>query len=278
MVHIEDNKYPLSEFCIDGLEFREAGSVLEAMRSFKQGAETGCVTSIFMYASSCWNEVKQPHWTVPWLLEGSIRGHVESAKTLGLTCYRQADPSIPHALLHYWMQMTYVWMDSDNVLRNGEGPKENSKEYKKITGRYCTVCLKTDDSETTTTLQKCAKCRVYFYCGRECQLIHWKKGKHSGECKQLKILKEYHRPYANEIREAFISGDENKINSIQPILQELRNKLGLTRPQKEYEEFMAPIIGDNSSNGDHCLAVDPYKLVVARSDGTVHLGSLDRLL
>ena len=78
------------------------------------------------------------------LLEGAIDsrscGVCKSIVGADLS-YMPANPSVPHALMHhYWMKMTYILdVESDNVLRNGEGPKENSnKEYKNITDwRYC---------------------------------------------------------------------------------------------------------------------------------------------
>ncbi len=36
----------------------------------------------------------------------------------------------------------------------------------------------------TGKLSKCSRCNVAKYCGRDCQLAHWKAG-HKAECKAL---------------------------------------------------------------------------------------------
>ena len=120
---------------------------------------------------------------------------------------------------------------------------------------YATSCK--EESETLT-LTRCSLCKIYFYCGKDCQVIDWKHGKHSRECKQLEILKKYNRPYANEIGKGLKRGD-NPCDT--PALQKLRKKLRLTRPREDYEEYLS----NNYPN--------PYELIHARKDGTVHIGS-----
>ena len=47
-------------------------------------------------------------------------------------------------------------------------------------GRTCSGC-----GGLAVELKKCSGCRVAEYCGRECQLAHWKQGGHKHECAAL---------------------------------------------------------------------------------------------
>jgi len=94
------------------------------------------------------------------------------------------------------------------------------------------------------------------------------------ECRQFMILKEYFKPrYAREIREAIISGVDPK--NI-PRLQTLRTQLGLNRPKEDYEELVLCLNDNNNNNTSNRL--DPYKYLVARKDGTVHIGSTPNII
>ena len=118
--------------------------------------------------------------------------------------------------------------------------------------RSCAICGK-EDTETLT-LKQCVGCSACCYCGQECQSAHWEEHNHRSECKQLKILNKYHKPYAKEIREAVIRGDTNI-----PALEKLRYKLGLSRPLEDYVDL------DLSDRGINFRA--------ARKDGTLWAGS-----
>jgi hypothetical protein len=47
-------------------------------------------------------------------------------------------------------------------------------------GRACSGC-----GGLAVELKKCSGCRVAEYCGRDCQLAHWKQGRHKHECTAL---------------------------------------------------------------------------------------------
>ena len=142
------------------------------------------------------------------------------------------------------------WSDSSIV------DKSTRKEVKKYINRICFVCHKKDTE--TLTLQQCSGCSSYCYCSQECQTIHHKSG-HKGECKQLHILNKYHKMYAKGIRAASIRGDTHQA------LKKLRKKLGLSRPEEEYQELKRGIREGK--------IINPYECVVARNDGTVRIGS-----
>ena len=71
-----------------------------------------------------------------------------------------------------------------------------------------------------------------------------------------------------------MSGDDPK--SIIP-LQKLRNKLGLTRPRKEYEEYLHLKNLDNdldtSTSTTNDDTINPHTLLIPRNNGTVYVGS-----
>jgi hypothetical protein len=56
----------------------------------------------------------------------------------------------------------------------------------KMSEESCTQCGK---SGQDTTLQRCTSCKVTVYCGRQCQLEHWKK--HKTHCKGMGKLREW---------------------------------------------------------------------------------------
>ena len=115
----------------------------------------------------------------------------------------------------------------------------------------CDICMK-EDTETLT-LKQCMGCITYCYCSEVSQNKHWVAG-HKGECKQLKILNKHHKRHAKEIREASIRGE------IHPALEQLRHKLGLSRPTDNYQELKM---------GTHEKSLHPLQHIFARDDGTV---------
>ena len=143
------------------------------------------------------------------------------------------------------------------------------------------------------------------------------------------LLKKYHEPYARDIRDAFVykgksnngsnkkKGKRNKKvgkstkaaaaaaattdrrNTIVPELDELRTRLGLTRPIEDYVPYLDLAVhweddhrykspmGDlqtmmRATGGDprsgSATTTKPHKLLVARNDGTVHVGSIPDML
>ena len=84
-----------------------------------------------------------------------------------------------------------------------------------------------------------------------------------------KFLQEYYKPYAREIREAIIRGDDPKTMDR---LQTLRTKLGLNRPKEQYKDLLL-LLNNNNNNRPN-----PYKYLVARKDGTLHIGSTPKVM
>mmetsp|Transcript_9385 Transcript_9385/g.10915 ORF Transcript_9385/g.10915 Transcript_9385/m.10915 type:complete len:157 (+) Transcript_9385:487-957(+) len=135
--------------------------------------------------------------------------------------------------------------------------KGTLKEFKDNALKCCVICMKKDTD--TLTLRQCIGCSTSCYCSEACQRIEWEQFNHKGECKQVKILNKYHKPFEKEIREAAIRGETH------PALEKLRNKLGLTRPTDEYQEL--------KTDFHEGKQINPSKYIIARKDGTVWIGS-----
>jgi hypothetical protein len=61
--------------------------------------------------------------------------------------------------------------------------KNNREAKKQATRRSCAACQKELGKMGG---HQCSSCKVTVYCGRECQVAHWKKG-HKAQCKKLKL-------------------------------------------------------------------------------------------
>jgi hypothetical protein len=44
------------------------------------------------------------------------------------------------------------------------------------------MCMRADESCDEDATMQCSRCKVYRYCGKECQTWDWKHGGHKGEC------------------------------------------------------------------------------------------------
>jgi hypothetical protein len=255
-----DGQFPKSDEYIqataDTRIINGGAHLFELFQLFIQGAtEHGCIHSMNCLGSMLADgESGHIHLAHPWLLEGAIRGSVDCTILLIAECYiDKTEPyqyQKPRALQDYWGKITN---NTDNRL-----PNLSMKEFKHRLGRECIICSKTDTK--TLTLQQCRGCSYYCYCGERCQTTHWEEHNHRGECKQLRILNKYHKPYVKAIRDAAIRGD------IHPALEKLRYKLGLTRPLEDYQELY-----NNTHDGK---PINPRDYVVAREDGTVWVGSI----
>ena len=251
-----DIRFPISNFYNRGTDTNT--DQMERLDLLKRGAiEHGCIHSMIVYAQfRLWlnNRKAIVHSAIPWYLEGAIRGSGGCVTEL-LATYRKDKVVLMKALSLYWTKMFPNFADWDN--RNSDlytqfdfdGLYEQKQHFIE---RSCAICGK-EDTETLT-LKQCIGCSACCYCSQECQTAHWEEHNHRGECKQVKILNKYHKPYAKEIREAVIRGDNNI-----PALEKLRYKLGLSRPLEDYVDL------DLSDKG--------INFRVGRKDGTLWAGS-----
>ncbi|OEU12803.1 hypothetical protein FRACYDRAFT_244078 [Fragilariopsis cylindrus CCMP1102] len=266
------NAFPNSYFQKVGAGLLKLNLFDSALDAFKRGAaETGCVPCMLEYAMlHIHKQGNMIHLRFPWLLEGAIRGHTDCMSLLNNTCYNLDDTEYNEefkhinavALGHYWARIL-ISMNPDMHLTTIEMRKNLKKEI----GTVCLICARTD-LDDDVTLVACGKCGYYYYCGKECQLKHWYELNHLGECRQLQILNEYHKPYAKRIRKAIICGDDPKHI---PELQTLRTKLGLNRPKEDYKELVELLNTDDDDDGSN--RPNRYEYLVATRKGTVHIGS-----
>ncbi|OEU20214.1 hypothetical protein FRACYDRAFT_260266 [Fragilariopsis cylindrus CCMP1102] len=249
---------PKSNFYNVGMRLRGVDQHDLARDAFQRGSETGCIPCMSLYTDCLSKGGKESmiHLRLPWLLEGAIRGHLYIIDLL-VAFYKNAEPANPESLQIYWTKIL-------NSLHVSLGMnKEERKNNRGTIGNVCYPCREEDSDDRK--FQQCSGCKIYSYCGKECQLEHWNDGNHRGECKQLQILNTYHKPYAKQIHKKITRGDDpTKIIE----LQTLREKLGLSRPKDEYEKLLLFL-------GDDCDDYRPIRreYIVARDDGTVHIGS-----
>jgi len=256
---IIDNDYPKSDYFVQAMSFhKEKYNEREFINTLMRGAkEYGCVNSMLKIGQFS----TQPHFGLPWLLEAVIRGSPSRVTTfLVMEIYAKArdkaNPNPPIALITYWKKMEAKYEKWSDVTYNTYNIKV--PDTKDLLTRRCAVCSKKDTD--TLTLRQCIGCSMCCYCSEDCQLIDWEENNHKSECRQIKILNKYHKPYAKEIRQATIRGETH------PALEKLRHKLGLSRPTEDYQEL-------RDANTYEGKPIDPYEYVVAREDGTVWIGS-----
>ena len=258
-----ESAFPKSDEFVQATEDTQIIDGNEQYALLKQGAtEHGCVHSMLLmwkilriWSATTNGHCNPPpmyiHLAYPWLLEGAIRGSFRCIMNLiGEFYMHQAGPNQKaDALFDYWGKIAN---NTDTRI-----PALGLNELKHRLVRKCVICSQTDTK--TLTLTQCMGCSFHCYCSESCQTTHWNEHNHRGECKQLRILVKYHKPYAKAIRDAAIRGD------IHPALEKLQYKLGLTRPLEDYQEI------DNTHDGK---ISDPKDYVVARDDGTVWVGSI----
>ena len=233
-----------------------------AADAFKRGAENdGCVPCLLFYVVIQY-ERSNFYLLMPYAFEGAIRGHFGCMVYL-VMCYNKSYPVKANALSNFWVKTK---IESGGISGTTDEERKNAK---KTVANRCYVCNKIDTVEKT--FEKCGICKYYSYCGKNCQTYHWKEEHHMGECRQLKILREYCKSrHVKEIRDAIMSGvDPKEI----PRLQNLRTILGLNRPKEEYEELLLRLGDDNDST-----LQDRYNYLTARKDGTVHIGSTPKVI
>ena len=210
------------------------------------------------------------HLVLPLFLEGAIRGSYDASNTI-CGVYNEAShetddvhrygtdlPAAP--LILYWKK---IWLKNFDRGEDRTKAKKENEEVKEWHGTRCSVCEK-EDSETVT-LMKCDGCKFYYYCSKECQKKMWQEGQHAGVCRHLGLLNKYHKPFAKKIRRDLVV--HRMAPRDIPELQELRQRLGLCRPQVDYQDLL---------DAAKTQQLDPAELILPRKDGTVQIGSFPR--
>ena len=268
--------FPESDYFIKAKSFSMKGNRYKFKKLLLQGSAKGCIHCLIMYAYKILYSFDDPsatdgesvldcdlmnhknlHLAYPFCLEGAIRGNGGSIVLLHKIIYSADEKYLynteKYATTLYW-QKFYDKQELEAIC-----DKMARKSIMTNIGNMCHGCNK-EESETVT-LEKCSGCNFYFYCSAECQKKMWLNGGHAGECRQLAILKQYHRPHGKHIRDRLVNGADPKDI---PELQELRRQLGLDRPKSEYKDLLEQV---KSGRIEPCHLIDPNK------DGTVQLGS-----
>ena len=276
-------EFPKSDYCIKAMSFFDKGNRYKFKKLLLQGSAKGCINCLTGYATNLLYSPddqlainddygpdfelkslnrKDLHLAFSFCLEGAIRGNGDSIGLIlaihviiypleGESSYEM------HAIYQYW-QKFYDKQGFGSDLDN----KMTRKSIKTDIGNICHGCDK--EESDTVTLKKCGGCNFYYYCSADCQKKMWLNGGHAGECRQLAILKQYHRPHGKHIRDRLVNGVDPKDI---PELQELRRQLGLDRPKAEYEDLLQQVKSGR---------IEPCDLIVPNKDGTVQIGSFPR--
>jgi TPR repeat protein len=110
------------------------------------------------------------------------QGHASAQYNLGY-CYRYGEGVVQSTeLAREW------WIKA--AVQDDEQALQNLQELDKQEGRTtptilcCSTCGK--PKTPLRPLHPCKLCHTVQYCGRECQVQHWKQGGHRRECKKLR--------------------------------------------------------------------------------------------
>jgi TPR repeat protein len=82
---------------------------------------------------------------------------------------------------HFWAQRAL-----DRLEAEGKPVSQEEREQNNFAG-VCARCQALPSA--VVTIRKCVQCHAFGYCGRECQLAHWKNG-HKVDCNRVKELKQ----------------------------------------------------------------------------------------
>ena len=264
--------FPESDYWIKSKTCLLKGNPYKSKKLLLQGSKNGCALCLNAYAINFLYNIndqyatdgaavigydlmnhKHLHLAFPFCLEAAIRGNKYSIFLLEKISYAPNNSESLRTNMSMYSLNTYLRKYYAKEI------KSNRKEIKTSVGNRCHGCGKNESD--TVTLEKCSGCNFYFYCSTECQKKMWLTGGHAGECRQLAILKQYHRPYGIHIRDSLMNGVDSKDI---PELQELRRRLGLDKPKPEYEDLL-----EQAKSGH----IESCELIFPNKDGTVQIGS-----
>ena len=259
--------FPMSKYYVVGrnlkIGFRDS-NFHNAAKAFRHGIEVdGCLWCMSNYATLQISDINGSlndkfQKSLPWCLEGAIRGHTFSITLLLHYFY---DPTITtthtvRGLRNFWTKIK-AELDRDDCNFSQQERKAIRDEFRS----KCGFCGTTELPDQC----RCAGCRCYAYCSKECQRLDWFDRNHRGECRQLKLLKHHYRNQAKDIRTAITDGNDPK--TIRR-LQKIRTKLGLNQPRTNCERLVKLLEDDNLK------AEARFECITGRpKDGTVHIGS-----
>ncbi|PRW50921.1 hypothetical protein C2E21_5461 [Chlorella sorokiniana] len=117
--------------------------------------------------------------TPPAVRQVEARGRAAVARAT--ECVQQLKPWLqPHKLAREKARFRSMEKEMAAATRSAPAPDAVPRDLPSQPAAACTHCKR-----GALHLRKCAACRSVAYCCRECQVAHWKEGRHKRECKAL---------------------------------------------------------------------------------------------
>jgi tetratricopeptide (TPR) repeat protein len=119
---------------------------------------------------------------IEFLVPAAHQGHASAQYTLGITYGKGDGVDQSNELAREW------WIKA--AVQDHEQALQFLQRLDKQEGRTtptilcCSTCGK--PKTPLRPLHPCKLCHMVQYCGRECQVNHWKEGEHRKECKKLR--------------------------------------------------------------------------------------------
>jgi hypothetical protein len=114
--------------------------------------------------------------------QAANQGHASAQFNLGVMCYNGDGIDQSNELAREWWIKAAV-QDQENALKSLQA-LDGEEGRTTPTLLCCSTCGK--PKTPLRPLHPCKLCRTVQYCGRECQVQHWKKGGHRRECKKFR--------------------------------------------------------------------------------------------
>ena len=187
----EDAQFQLGEMYENGLGVQQ--DYAEAVKWFRRAAEQGDAMAQsnlgFMYSNG--QGLQQDYAeAVKWYRRAAEQGHAEAQYNLGAAygSGRGVQQDSSKAVLWFEKAASLGFDPAKRALEqirilqaraSSADPPVSSSDARSV----CAHCA--SQAPIGTSLKSCSRCGIVLYCGRDCQLAHWKAG-HKKSCKARK--------------------------------------------------------------------------------------------
>lgn len=121
---------------------------------------------------------------IDYLSQASEQGDVDSMMELGAALMKQAERDHGQLNLpgHSPMPLAINWMRRGGKLGDDQAKRRANLTVEHFMKKSCAGCgAPSADNGGSVPLKNCVRCKVTFYCGKSCQVQHWKDG-HKKDC------------------------------------------------------------------------------------------------